>query len=83
MAFKEQRPRDVLRLVGAAAKRRVDLGGSAPPFIVTNGAQIIADARALVVEQDGPEAADEAWAEGETLDDDALATLLAGDSPSS
>jgi predicted ATPase/class 3 adenylate cyclase len=81
MAFKEQRPRDALRLAGAAAKRRIDLGGSAPPFIVTNAAQIIADARAVVVEQDGPEAADQALAEGESFDDEALAQLLAGESP--
>ena len=81
MAFSEQRPRDALRLAGAAARRRVDLGGSAPPFIVTNAAQIIADARAVVVGQDGPEAADQALTEGESLADDALAKLLAGESP--
>jgi len=80
MAAKEQRPRDALRLAGAAARRRVDLGGSAPPFIVANAAEIIAEARAAVAEQDGPEAADRAWAEGEVLDEDALEALLAGGS---
>jgi non-specific serine/threonine protein kinase len=77
-----QRPRDALHLAGAAAKRRANMGGGPPAFVVGNVAQIIAEARAALIEQDGPDAADKAFAEGELLDDDALAALLRdADSP--
>ena len=76
MAFKAGRPGDVLRLAGASAKRSAEMGGSAPNLLV-EVAEIVVEARDAVQDQDGPEAADQAWAEGEQLDDDALTELLA------
>jgi predicted ATPase/class 3 adenylate cyclase len=78
MALKEQRPRDVLRLAGASSKRRADLGGGAPSFVISDFSEVVAEARAVLEEQDGPGAADEAFAEGELLDDVTLAALLGG-----
>jgi predicted ATPase/class 3 adenylate cyclase len=75
MAFKAGRPGDVLRLAGASAKRSAEMGGSAPNLLV-EVAEIVVEARDAVQNQDGPEAADQAWAEGEQLDDDALTELL-------
>ncbi len=75
MALHAGRPRDVLILAGASARRRAKLGGG-PPNFLTNIEQIVADARAAVEEQDGPAAVDDARAQGERLDDDALAALL-------
>jgi predicted ATPase/class 3 adenylate cyclase len=63
MALKEQRPRDVLRLAGASSKRRADLGGGAPSFVISDFSEVVAKARALLEERDGPKAADEAFAE--------------------
>jgi predicted ATPase/class 3 adenylate cyclase len=78
MALKEQRPRDVLRLAGASSKRRANLGGGAPSFVISDFSEVVAKARALLEEQDGPKAADEAFAEGELLGDVTLAELLGG-----
>jgi hypothetical protein len=78
MALKEHRQRDVLRLAGASAKRRANLGGGAPSFVISDFSEVVAEARAVLEEQDGPGAADEAFAEGELLDDVTLAALLGG-----
>ncbi len=78
MALREQRPRDALRLAGASAKRRANLGGGAPSFVISDFSEVVAQARAVLEAQDGPEAGDEAFAEGELLDDATLAELLRG-----
>jgi predicted ATPase/class 3 adenylate cyclase len=78
MALKEHRQRDVLRLAGASARRRANLGGGAPSFVISDFSAVVAEARALLEEQHGPGAADEAFAEGELLDDATLAALLGG-----
>jgi predicted ATPase/class 3 adenylate cyclase len=81
MAFKAGRPGDAVRLAGASAKRSAEMGGSAPNILVDVD-QIVVEARAAVQNQDGPEAVDQAWLEGEQLDDDALMDLLGrADSP--
>jgi len=75
MALDARRPREVLLLAAASAHRRARMGGG-PPNFLTNLEQMVADARAMTLEHDGPGAADEAWAQGEGLEDDALAALL-------
>jgi predicted ATPase/class 3 adenylate cyclase len=75
MAMREGRLADVLRLGGAAAQRRVKLGGGTPNFVV-NTAEVVAEARAALTAQGSAEEADRAWADGETLDDDALVALI-------
>jgi predicted ATPase/class 3 adenylate cyclase len=69
-------PRDAVLLAGAAANRRAKVGGG-PPNFLANIDQIIAEAKAAVAEQDGAAAVEEAWAEGDGLDDDALSEILA------
>ncbi len=80
MALGEGRPRDVLILAGASAHRRAKMGGG-PPNFLANIEQIVAEARVAVRERDGPDSIDDAWAQGELLDDDALAALLGGSTP--
>jgi len=75
MASKAGRPRDALRLAGASAKRRADMGGGAPN-VITDTQQAVLEARATVEELDGPDAVNQAWAEGERLGDEALTALL-------
>jgi hypothetical protein len=75
MAMREGRLADVLRLGGAAAQRRVKLGGGTPNFVV-NTAEVVAEARAALAAQGAADEADQAWAEGEALDDDALVALI-------
>ena len=75
MAVKEGRLADALRLAGGAARRRGQLGGGTPNFVV-NMDEVIAEARAALAERGDAGAADQAWAEGESLDDDALAALI-------
>ena len=75
MALKEGRLADALRLAGGAARRRGQLGGGTPNFVV-NTAEVVAEARAALAERGDAGAADQAWAEGESLDDDALAALI-------
>jgi tetratricopeptide (TPR) repeat protein len=75
MAVREGRLADALRLGGAAAVRRVKLGGGTPNFVV-NTAEVVAEARAALTAQGKGDEADQAWAEGEALDDDALVALI-------
>jgi predicted ATPase/class 3 adenylate cyclase len=75
MAMKEGRFTDALRLGGAAALRRAKMGGGTPNFVV-NTAEVIAEARAALAAQGLADEADQAWAEGETMDDDALVALI-------
>jgi non-specific serine/threonine protein kinase len=75
MAMQEGRLTDVLRLGGAAAERRAKMGGGTPNFVV-NTDEVIAKARAALAEQGATDEADRAWAEGATLDDDALVALI-------
>jgi len=83
MALKGKRPEDALRLAAASASRRAKLGGG-PPNFITDVEQIAAEARAALQDQHGVQAADEAWADGERLDDEALTALLSrADSESS
>ena len=74
-ALSEGRPADALRLLGAAARRRAQMGGGTPNFVV-NFQEMIAEARAALAEQGVADEADRAMAEGETLDDEALAALI-------
>jgi len=69
------RPRDAVLLAGAAANRRAKLGGG-PPNFLANIDQIIAEAKTAVAEQGGAAAVEDAWAEGDGLDDDALTEIL-------
>jgi predicted ATPase/class 3 adenylate cyclase len=78
MAMKEGRLADALRLGGAAAHRRAQVGGSTPNFVVNTG-EVIAEARSALAERGAAGEADEAWAEGEALDDDAVVALINGD----
>jgi hypothetical protein len=55
--------------------------GGGPPNFLANIEQIVSEARAAVREHDGPDSVDETWAQGELLDDDALAALLGGSTP--
>jgi hypothetical protein len=66
---------DALRLAGASARRRAKIGGGSPNFIM-DVEGLLVEAKAAVQEGHGQDAADEAWAEGERLDDDALTALL-------
>ncbi len=75
MALHEGRPLDALRLGAAAARRRAAMGGGRPNFVV-NAEDVITEARAAVTAQGLAGAADQAWAEGEALDDDAAAALM-------
>jgi len=75
MAVKEGRVADALRLGGAAAVRREKLGGGTPNFVVRT-AEVVAEARAALAAQGKADEADQAWAEGEALDDDALVALI-------
>ena len=68
---KAGRPSNALRLAAASAKRRAKIGGG-PSFIV-DVEHVVAEARAAV-----SELADQAWSEGERLDDDAVVALLRG-----
>jgi predicted ATPase/class 3 adenylate cyclase len=70
----EGRPADALRLLSAAAHRRAQTGGGTPNFVVV-GHDVLAETRAALG-QEGAAEADKAWADGETLDDDALAALI-------
>jgi predicted ATPase/class 3 adenylate cyclase len=74
-ALSEGRPADALRLLGAAARRRALVGGGTPNFVLVVQ-EMEAQARAALEEQGATDEADRAWAEGETLDDDALAALI-------
>ncbi len=74
-ALSDGRPADALRLLAAAVVRRARVGGGTPNFVVNNE-QMTAEARAALAEQGSADEADAAWAEGETLDDDALAALI-------
>lgn len=56
-------------------RRRAQVGGGTPNFVVNND-QMIAEARAALEQQGAADEAERAWAEGETLDDDALAALI-------
>jgi hypothetical protein len=56
-------------------RRRAQVGGGTPNFVVDNE-QMTAEARAALTAQGAADEADSAWAEGETLDDDALAALI-------
>jgi hypothetical protein len=76
-ALSEGRPVDALRLLSAAAQRRAQVGGGTPNFVV-NADDVIAEARAALAEQGGADEAESAWAEGETLDDEALVALIGG-----
>ena len=71
----ERRPADALRLLSAAAHRRAQTGGGTPNFVVVSD-DLMAEARAALAQQDAADEADRAWAEGETLDDGALAALI-------
>ena len=73
------RSTDALRMGGASERRRADLGGGPPSFIVSDFAGIVADARAAVDGQEGPGAADRAWADGAELDEEALVEVLSRD----
>jgi len=75
MAVKEGRPADALRLAAASARRRATLGGGVPNF-VANVPQLVAEARAVLAATSDPGAADQAWAEGEALDENALKDLI-------
>jgi predicted ATPase/class 3 adenylate cyclase len=75
VAMREGRSADALRLGGAAAHRRAQVGGGTPNFVV-NTPKLIAEARAALTAQGGADAADNAWAEGETMDEAALAALI-------
>jgi predicted ATPase/class 3 adenylate cyclase len=75
IALGARRPRDVLLLAGASANRRAKLGGG-PPNFLANIDQIVAEAKATVLERDGADAVEDAWNQGGGLDDDALAELL-------
>jgi predicted ATPase/class 3 adenylate cyclase len=75
--LKRQRPLDALRLAGASSRRRTALGGGAPTFFI-NREEVLADARRAAIEQFGEAAADQAWSEGEVLDQDALIALIIG-----
>ena len=74
-AMSEGRPADALRLLSAAEWRRAQVGSGTPTFVVET-ADVIAEARAALEQQGAADEADRAWAEGETLDDDALAALI-------
>jgi tetratricopeptide (TPR) repeat protein len=74
-ALSEGRPADALRLLAAAVRRRAQVGGGTPNFVVDNE-QMTAEARAALTAQGAADEADQAWAEGETLDDDGLAALI-------
>jgi predicted ATPase len=74
-ALIEGRPADAIRLLAAAEHRRAQVGGGTPNFVLNN-AEMIVEARAALAEQGAADEADKAWAEGETLDDDALAALI-------
>jgi predicted ATPase len=74
-ALSQGRHADALRLLSAAVRRRSQVGGGTPNFVVDNP-QMIAEARAAMEQQGAADEADKAWAEGETLDDDALAALI-------
>jgi hypothetical protein len=74
-ALAEKRPADALRLLSAAAQRRAQIGGGTPNFVVDTD-DVIAKARVALLEQGAPDEADKAWAEGEKLDDEALAALI-------
>jgi predicted ATPase/class 3 adenylate cyclase len=76
LALAQDRPRDAVMLAAAGAKRRADLGGGAPSFVVNEIDQIAADARAAVEATGGAEALDLATREGAGLDDEALTQLL-------
>ena len=80
MAVSEGRPDEALRLAAASAKRRATMGGGTPNFVV-NVDDVSAEARAALAERDGPRAVDTARAEGERLDEDALAALVMGTPP--
>jgi len=75
MAMREGRPADALRLAGAAAQRRDKMGGATPNFVV-NTPEVVAEARAALEQKGAADEADKAWAEGESLDDDALTALI-------
>ncbi|HEY8921794.1 MAG TPA: hypothetical protein VIN32_04095, partial [Candidatus Limnocylindria bacterium] len=74
-ALSDGRPADALRLLAAAALRRAQVGGGTPNFVVNNP-EMIVEARAAMEQQGAGDEADKGWAEGETLDDDALAALI-------
>ena len=74
-AFSEGRPGDALRLLAAATRRRAEAGGGTPSFVV-NGDALKGEARAALDQRGAMNEADTAWAEGETMDDDALAALI-------
>jgi hypothetical protein len=75
MAMREGRLADVLRLGAAAALRREQMGGGTPNFVV-NTDDAIAEARASLAAHGAADEADQAWAEGEMLDDDALVAII-------
>ena len=74
-AVSDGRPADALRLLAAAVRRRAQVGAGTPNFVV-DADDVIAKARAALAEQGAADDADKAWAEGETLDDDALVALI-------
>jgi hypothetical protein len=74
-ALREGRPADALRLLAAAVWRRAKVGGGTPNFVVDNN-QMTAEARAAMEEQGATDEANVAWAEGETMEDDALVALI-------
>ncbi|MDP9271808.1 MAG: adenylate/guanylate cyclase domain-containing protein [Chloroflexota bacterium] len=78
IALADRRPDNALRFAAAAAKRRAAMGGGINSNLLQNVDQVVADARAALQERDGAKAVDEAWAEGERLDEKALAALLRG-----
>jgi len=63
-----------------ASDGRAQVGGGTPNFVVNNP-EMIVEARATMEQQGAAVEADKAWAEGETMDDDALAALLEQDGP--
>jgi predicted ATPase/class 3 adenylate cyclase len=74
-ALSDGRSADALRLLAAAVVRRNRVGGGTPNFVVDNE-QMTAEARAALAAKGAADEADQAWAEGETLDDDGLAALI-------
>jgi predicted ATPase/class 3 adenylate cyclase len=74
-AISDGRPADALRLLSAAVVRRAQVGGGTPTFVVNNE-EMIAEARAVLAEHGATDEGNRAWAEGETIDDDALVALI-------
>jgi hypothetical protein len=74
-ALGQGRHTDALRFLAGAARRRAQVGGGTPNFVVDHD-QMTAEARAAVEQQGAAGEADRVWAEGEAMDDDALAALI-------